>query len=151
MRKHSITVWSEVKKDDHHVMIDNNPQKKIIYTYKNIYDEHLSSNPGELMAASHAGSFSMKLSSNLTEAGYFPEMLETTCDIVVDNGVIIKSELTLTAKVNDISDDIFQEIASYTLLTCPISKALNIKIKLKATVEQNAKLINRLMDTEFAY
>src|SRR5690606_7019093 len=109
------------------------------------------SNPGELMAAAHAGSFSMKLSANLSEAGYFPDMLETTCDIMVANGSITKSELTLTARINDISDDTFQIIAHNTLHTCPISMALNVKIKLNATLEQHPTLMNHLMDAELIY
>lgn len=150
MRKHSVTVWSEVQKD-HQEIIDNSPFNDIKYTYKSKFDNTLNSNPGELMATAHAGSFSMKLSANLDEAGYLSKKLETKCDIIVINGVITTSELTVTAQIKNITEEAFQDIANYTLHTCPVSNALHLKITLKATLKRHSLLTNRLMDNEVAY
>lgn len=150
MRKHSITVWSDVNNDNQQIITDINSQKNIKYSYQNKHDEHLSSNPGELMAAAHAGSFSMKLNALLNEVGYFPKKLETTCDVVLNNGIVTKSALTISARIQDINNEVFQEIAYRTLQTCPISNALNVKIKLKATLEHNGVLSHRLVDSEYA-
>ena len=149
MKKHSVTVGSDIKKEQ--IIINNRSLKDINYTYKSRFDDSLSSNPGEHMAAAHAGSFSMKLSNNLSEAGYFPDRLETTCDIVVVNGIITKSILTLTARINNISEHTFKEMAYNTLDTCPISMALNVEIVLHVNLEQDTEIINRLMDAELVY
>lgn len=93
------------------------------------------------MAAAHAGSFTMKLNSLLLEAGFEVETLETTCDVIAKDGVIIKSELTIKAQINDISEIQFQQIADHTLQTCPISNALNIKISLNTILKQSLELV----------
>jgi osmotically inducible protein OsmC len=88
------------------------------------------------MAAAHAGCFTMKLSLDLTEAGFNPESLETTSTITLDDGVITGSELVLKAKVSEIDEEQFQEIAAGAKENCPVSKAYGvINISLKATLE----------------
>lgn len=94
-------------------------------------------NPEELVAAAHAGCFSMKLSFVLNEAGFTPENIETKCDITFGDGAISKSHLTVKAKVPGISKEKFQECAKNAKENCPISKSLNssIAISMDATLE----------------
>ena len=94
-------------------------------------------NPEELVAAAHAGCFSMKFSLVLNEAGFTPDKIETKCDITFGNGAISKSHLTVTAKVLGISQEKFDECAKDAKENCPISKSLssNIDISMDATLE----------------
>ena len=76
----------------------------------------------------------MKLDLDLTQAGYTVESLETQSVITLDNGKITKSELTLVAKVPNISDEEFQVIAKGAEETCPVSQAFSFEIVLTATL-----------------
>ena len=93
-------------------------------------------NPEELIAAAHAGCFSMKLSFILNEAGFTPDKIETKCDITLDDGAITKSHLTVTAKIPGISKEKFDECAKNAKENCPITKSLNtnISISMEATL-----------------
>ena len=94
-------------------------------------------NPEELVAAAHAGCFSMKFSLVLNEAGFTPDKIQTNCDITFGNGAISKSHLTVTAKVPGISKEKFDECAKDAKENCPSSKSLssNIDISMDATLE----------------
>jgi osmotically inducible protein OsmC len=93
-------------------------------------------NPEELVAAAHAGCFSMKLSFILNEAGFTPDKIETKCDITLADGAIKKSHLTVAAKIPGISKEKFDECAKNAKENCPISKSLNtnIDISMEATL-----------------
>jgi lipoyl-dependent peroxiredoxin len=95
-------------------------------------------NPEELIAAAHAGCFSMKLSFVLNEAGFTADKIETKCDITFGDGAISKSHLTVKAKVPGITKEKFDECAKDAKENCPISKSLssNINISMDATLEQ---------------
>ena len=95
-------------------------------------------NPEELIAAAHAGCFSMKLSFVLNEAGFTADKIETKCDITFGDGAISKSHLTVSAKVPGISKEKFDECAKNAKENCPVSKSLssNIDISMDATLEQ---------------
>jgi osmotically inducible protein OsmC len=95
-------------------------------------------NPEELIAAAHAGCFSMKLSFVLNEAGFTADKIETKCDITFGDGDISKSHLTVNAKVPGISKEKFDECAKNAKENCPVSKSLssNIDISMDATLEQ---------------
>src|SRR6185312_3631128 len=95
-------------------------------------------NPEELIAAAHAGCFSMKLSFVLNEAGFTADKIATKCDITFGDGAISKSHLTVSAKVPGISKEKFGECAKNAKENCPVSKSLssNIDISMDATLEQ---------------
>lgn len=95
-------------------------------------------NPEELIAAAHAGCFSMKLSFVLNEAGFTADKIETKCDITFGDGAISKSHLTVNAKVPGISKEKFDECAKNAKENCPVSKSLssNIDISMDANLEQ---------------
>ena len=96
----------------------------------------MGTNPEELVAAAHAGCFTMKLSFNIDEAGFTAEKLETKCDINFDpsQGAIVESHLTLTATVPGLSKEKFDELVADAEKNCPISKLLNTKITVDATL-----------------
>jgi osmotically inducible protein OsmC len=106
------------------------------YSYLSRFESGTGTNPEELVAAAHAGCFSMKLSFNLTGAGFPPDQIDTNCDITLDQGKITESHLTVTAKVPGIDAAKFQELVKDAEQNCPISKLLN------TTIVCDAKLVS---------
>ena len=94
------------------------------YSYKSRFEEGIGTNPEELIAAAHAGCFSMKLSFVLGAAGFTPDSIETTSEITLDNGTITTSKLTVKAKVPGIDQEKFQQCVDEAKRECPVSKAL---------------------------
>lgn len=95
-------------------------------------------NPEELIAAAHAGCFTMALSLALGEAGYTAEQMNTnatvTLEKVSDGYAITSSRLVLSARIPKIDDATFQSIAAKAKAGCPVSKALNTQITLEASL-----------------
>src|SRR3954465_10351105 len=75
------------------------------YSYKSRFEDGVGTNPEELIAAAHAGCFTMKLSFVLSGAGFTPDRIETNCIIALENGSITTSHLQVTAKVPGISKE----------------------------------------------
>tara|TARA_B100000941_G_C28421282_1_gene508972 strand:+ start:421 stop:840 length:420 start_codon:yes stop_codon:yes gene_type:complete len=94
----------------------------------------LGTNPEELIAAAHAGCFNMKLSFVLKESGFTAESLETESVLTFVDGVVESIDLSLSAKVPDISDEKFNKCAVEAKENCPISGLLNCKISLSSTL-----------------
>ncbi|HVD97861.1 MAG TPA: OsmC family protein [Cytophagaceae bacterium] len=106
------------------------------YSFNSRFADGVGTNPEELIAAAHAGCFSMKLSFNLSGAGFVPDSIDTKCEITLDpeKGAITSSHLTLTAKVPGISKQKFDELVADAKANCPISKLLNTNITLDSTL-----------------
>ena len=105
------------------------------YSFKTRFkndDGTLGTNPEELIAAAHAGCFNMKLSFVLNESDYNPEELNTDAVLTFEDGKVISIELNLKAKVPNLDEQKFQELAEEAKENCPISGALNCDIILKA-------------------
>ena len=104
------------------------------YSYKSRFEDGIGTNPEELVAAAHAGCFTMKLSFVLGAAGFTPDSLESTATITLDpaQGAITSSHIVLKAKVPGISKEKFDECAADAKANCPISKLLNTEISLDA-------------------
>ena len=98
------------------------------YSFESRFQEGDGTNPEELIAAAHAGCFSMALSAELGRAGHSAETVETTATVYldkVDEGFAIKRiELETQARVPGVSDDEFQQIAEAAKKGCPVSQAL---------------------------
>ena len=102
------------------------------YSYKTRFEDGIGTNPEELIAAAHAGCYSMKLSFVLVAAGFTPEKIETQCTVNLENGSIIESHLDVSATVPDISAEQFATCAEEAKQTCPISKSLTATITIEA-------------------
>jgi len=98
------------------------------------FEEGIGTNPEELVGAAHAGCFSMKLAFNLQAAGFTATELKTDAEIVFEDGSIVASNLTLTAKVEGIEAAKFDELVKDAEANCPISKLLNTKISVQYTL-----------------
>jgi osmotically inducible protein OsmC len=108
--------------------------KNAQYSYHTRFEDGVGTNPEELMAAAHAGCYSMKLSFILGAAGFTPDEIMTDCYISLENGTITKSELVTRAKVPGIDAEKFQQCAKEAKETCPVSKAYSIEVSLDASL-----------------
>jgi len=99
------------------------------YSFASRFEEGTGTNPEELIAAAHAGCFSMALSGELERAGYPPESVNTTAKVHLlkdDAGFTIKRiELETEADVPGIDDEAFQKAAEGAKKGCPVSRALS--------------------------
>lgn len=137
MSRHATAKWNGTGKEGKgHLVTQSGVLKDVPYTYKDRFEEGPGTNPEELIAAAHAGCFSMKLSFILGEAGFTPDEIETKCEITLESGAITKSHLIVTAKVPGIDKQKFDECAAKAKETCPISKSLNpnMEISMEATL-----------------
>jgi len=107
---------------------------KTQYNYTSRFEQGVGTNPEELVAAAHAGCFTMKLSFGIDGAGFKADSLETTCVVSLEDGVIATSHLTLVAKVPGISQEKFDELVKDAEENCPISRSLTAKISVEATL-----------------
>ena len=135
MKRNATAIWNGSGKEGHGTM---STQSTLLsnaqYSYKTRFEDGVGTNPEELMAAAHAGCFSMKLSFVLGAAGFTPEEINTDCAITLDNGVITKSELKVRAKVPGIDETKFKECAEDAKANCPVSKAYSFEITLDAAL-----------------
>jgi lipoyl-dependent peroxiredoxin len=106
----------------------------IQYSFNTRFADGIGTNPEELVAAAHAGCFSMKLSFVLNAAGFTADTIETKCEIELKDGAITKSHLTVNAKIPGIDDAKFQECVKDAEANCPISKLLNTAISSEAVL-----------------
>ncbi|HZV70228.1 MAG TPA: OsmC family protein [Saprospiraceae bacterium] len=104
------------------------------YSYKTRFEDGIGTNPEELIAAAHAGCYSMKLSFILNAAGFTPDNIDTKCTITLESGTITESHLDVKASVPGIDADKFEECAQEAKATCPVSKALSFNITLDASL-----------------
>jgi osmotically inducible protein OsmC len=110
------------------------------YSFRSRFEDADGSNPEELIAAAHAGCYSMALSNVLAEAGHDPESVHTTAEVTLqmlpdDGPTITKIHLTAEATVPGLDDETFQTHATAAKEGCPVSKALaGPEITLDATL-----------------
>ena len=135
MKRTATAIWTGSGKEGKgHVTTASTVLNKTQYSFNSRFAEGVGTNPEELIAAAHSGCYAMKLSFVLGEAGFTPTELAVTCAINFENGVLTDSHLTLKAKVPGISKEKFQSCADDAKANCPISKALNMKITLEASL-----------------
>lgn len=135
MSRHATAKWHGTGKEGHgNLKTQSGVLSETKYTYKDRFEEGPGTNPEELIAAAHAGCFSMKLSFILGEAGFTADEIETKCDITLAAGAITKSHLTVNAKVPGIDKEKFAECAENAKANCPVSKLLNTEISMEATL-----------------
>jgi osmotically inducible protein OsmC len=135
MIRNATAVWNgSGKTGTGNLTTASNVLKQTPYSFNSRFENGAGTNPEELVAAAHAGCFTMKLSFVLGEAGFTPESLETKCDITFENGVITKSHLSVKGKVPGISKEKFEESVKDAEKNCPISKLLNTAISSEATL-----------------
>jgi osmotically inducible protein OsmC len=109
------------------------------YSYRTRFENQKGTNPEELIAAAHAGCFTMALAFQLQQAGYEPTELATEAAVSLDpdgSGFkITRSALTLTADVPGLDEETFKRLAEAAEKNCPVSRVLNAEITLDAKLK----------------
>jgi osmotically inducible protein OsmC len=136
----ATAVWTGAGKDGRGgLTTQSGTLKDTPYSFTTRFGDGKGTNPEELIAAAHAGCFSMALAFKLSGAGHPPEKLATKADLsIVQEGGgwrISAVALDLKAKVPGLSRDEFMKLAEDAKATCPVSKVLNADITLKAELE----------------
>jgi len=112
---------------------------KTPYSFHSRFEQGKGTNPEELLAAAHAGCFTMAVSSQLTQAGLKAERLETNCTITLEQKdgsfAITESHLELKAKIPGATQEAFDKATQAAKAGCPVSKLYNTKITLEAHLD----------------
>ena len=132
-------VWSGGIKDGKGaISTKSGALKDYPYGFSSRFEGKPGSNPEELLGAAHAACFTMALSLILGEAKLTAEQMETKADVTLekqgDGFAITSVHLTLAAKIPGADNAKFQELAGKAKAGCPVSKLLNTKITLDATL-----------------
>jgi lipoyl-dependent peroxiredoxin len=113
--------------------------EKSQYSFKTRFEDGKGTNPEELLAAAHAGCFSMALSAQLGSAGLTAERIATTCTITLeklaDGFAVTESHLDLSAKVPGASQAAFDTAVQNAKAGCPVSKLYKTNITLTSKLE----------------
>lgn len=104
------------------------------YSFSSRFENGIGTNPEELVAAAHAGCFTMKLSFDLNAAGFTADNIDTKCTITLENGSITESHLEVKATIPGIDAAKFAEVTAGAKANCPISKLLNTNITMDASL-----------------
>jgi len=112
----------------------SNTLNKSQYSYKTRFEEGVGTNPEELLAAAHAGCFTMAVSLMLTQAGYTIDALDTVASVNLEGLDVTGVHLSVKGKVPGISAEKFTEITRSAEKNCIISKALKVAITSDASL-----------------
>lgn len=135
MKRNATAVWNgSGKEGSGHLTTQSTTLNKTQYSFSSRFENGVGTNPEELVAAAHAGCFSMKLSFILGAAGFTADEINTRCDITLADGAITESHLTVSAKVPGISKEQFDAAVADAKANCPISKSLNTNITHEAVL-----------------
>ncbi|MDF2812472.1 MAG: OsmC family peroxiredoxin [Microvirga sp.] len=139
MDRKAKAVWQGTGKDGTgHLTTDSAVLSATPYSFKTRFENEKGTNPEELIAAAHAGCFTMALAFQLQGAGFTPTELATEAAVSLDKDgdgfKISKSRLTLRASVPGIDEAKFEELARAAEKNCPVSKVLNAEISMDFTL-----------------
>jgi osmotically inducible protein OsmC len=135
MKRKATAVWQGTGKEGKgHLSTQSGVLKEAQYSASSRFEEGIGTNPEELVAAAHAGCFSMKLAFILKAAGFIPDRLEATSTVTLEDGTVKSSAINLSATVPDIDDAKFEECVRDAEKNCPISKLLNAEISVEYTL-----------------
>jgi osmotically inducible protein OsmC len=139
MSTYGSAVWSGGIKDGKGaISTKSGALKDYPYGFASRFEGKPGTNPEELIGAAHAGCFTMALSLILGEAKLTAEKMETQADVTIekqgDGFAITSVHLTLKAKIPGADNAKFQELAAKAKAGCPVSKLLNTKITLDASL-----------------
>ena len=140
MKRKASAVWrGDLKSGKGTISTESTTLKEAQYSFSTRFENGVGTNPEELIAAAHAGCFSMAFSAELGKAGLTPDSIATTATITMDKTdagfTVTESHLDMTAKIPGADKNKALEIANAAKAGCPISRLLNAKITLDAKLE----------------
>lgn len=139
MRRNANARWQGSTQDGSGALtVDSGTLKDTPYSFKSRFADGRGTNPEELLAAAHAGCFTMALSLALVNRGCHPEMIETKARLTMDQSnaswIITSIHLETQARVPGLDEATFARVAEETKVSCPISKVLNATVTLNAAL-----------------
>lgn len=135
MKRNASAVWhGSVKEGKGALTTQSSVLNNTQYSFKTRFEDGVGTNPEELVAAAHAGCFTMQLSANIDQAGFQATEINTQCEITFEGGTITRSHLTVNATVDGIDKAKFDELVAHAEKNCPISRLLNTEISVAATL-----------------
>jgi osmotically inducible protein OsmC len=140
MKRKASAVWNgSLKEGRGTISTESGLLSQAQYSFGTRFENGAGTNPEELIAAAHAGCFSMALSAQLTTAGTPPESVATTATVTLeklDAGFTVTNvHLDVTAKVPGATQESFDTAAGNAKSGCPISRLLNAEITMTARLE----------------
>lgn len=141
-RNRASATWKGDLKNGNGVMKLDSSSGEYSYTFSSRFENSKGTNPEELIAAAHAGCFSMALANIMAGNGYKPEDITTTANAILanpgDGYLITDIELYTEVRVKGMDNTLFQSLANEAIINCPVSKTLS-----SANIRLSAKLIPR--------
>jgi osmotically inducible protein OsmC len=140
MKRKASAVWQGGLKDGKGtISTDSGVLSNTQYSFSTRFEMGIGTNPEELIAAAHAGCFSMALSGQLGNAGLVPESINTTTTVTLEKTeagfTVTEVHLDVRAKIPGASQESFETAANNAKTGCPISRLLNTKITMEAKLE----------------
>lgn len=140
MKRKASAVWrGDLKAGKGVISTESGTLKDAQYSFGTRFENGVGTNPEELIAAAHAGCFSMAFSAELGRAGITPESIATTATITMEKTeagfTVTASHLDMTAKIPGVDQGKALEIANAAKAGCPISRLLKANITLNAKIE----------------
>lgn len=140
MKRKASAIWKgDLKTGKGNISTESKTLSNAQYSFQTRFESGVGTNPEELIAAAHAGCFSMALSAQLGENGIKAEKIDTTASVALektDKGWTVTTiQLDVKAKVPGIDAAAFQKAANEAKANCPISRLLNAKISMNAALE----------------
>jgi osmotically inducible protein OsmC len=140
MKRKASAIWNGGLKDGKGtISTESGVLSKTQYSFSTRFENGAGTNPEELIAAAHAGCFSMALSGQLGSAGMTAESIDTTATVTFDKldagWTITEVHLDVKAKIPGADPAMFQTAANNAKTGCPISRVLNAKITMEAKLE----------------
>jgi len=140
MKRKASAVWQGGLKDGKGtISTDSGVLANTQYSFSTRFEDGAGTNPEELIAAAHAGCFSMALSGQLSAAGLTAESINTTASVSLEKTdagfAITKVHLDVSAKVPGADQAAFEKATNNAKTGCPVSKVLNAEITMTATLE----------------
>ena len=135
MKRNASAIWTgDLKQGQGKFSVGSGAFKDKNFTFRTRFESDPGTNPEELIAAAHAGCFSMALSAQLGERGITPATVETSCAVTFENLTLTKSALTTKVTAPGADKAKVEEAAAAAKAGCPISKVLKLDITLDLTV-----------------
>lgn len=140
MKRHGSAEWNGGLKDGKGtVSTESGTLNQTQYSFTTRFEEGRGTNPEELIAAAHAGCFSMAFAAQLEKEGFKADSIKTTATVSLEKseeGFSIPAiHLQVTAKIADIEQSEFSKIATQAKEGCPVSKLMKATITMDATLE----------------
>ena len=140
MKRNASAVWKGGLKDGKGtISSDSGVLADTQYSFSTRFEDGKGTNPEELLAAAHAGCFSMALSAQLGEVGLVAQSIKTTAAVTLEKTgggfTITAVHLDLTAKIPGADPQAFEKAAENAKSGCPVSKLFNAKITLDKKLE----------------